>query len=213
MDQIIKFFIEVGKLKGMPRRGWVIRGIKNSESIAEHTFRVAIMAWVLAGKKHTKLNLEKLIKMALVHDLCEVYAGDTTPYDSILPKDKKKREDLLKTWPRFSGEEKKKLAAQKYKKESAGLEKMIKDLPPKLREEIKNLWLDQEKRLSPEGIFFRHVDRTESFLQAAEYWKSSKKPPLNSFWIQAGEFHDDPVLLDFIEQIGKEFHKEKKSKK
>ena len=209
MDEIIKFFIEIGKLKKMPRQGWVIRGIKNPESIAEHTFRVAIMAWVLAGKKHSKLNLERLLKMSLVHDLCEVYAGDTTPYDSILPKDKKKRQELLKTWPRFSADEKEKIAENKYKKESAGLEKLIKDLPVKLKQEIRNLWLDCEKRSSPEGRFFRHVDRVESFLQAAEYWRDYKKPPLKSFWIQAGEFNDDPVLLEFIEQIGKEFNKGK----
>lgn len=207
MDEIIKFFIEIGKLKKMPRQGWVLRGIKNPESIAEHTFRVAIMAWILADKKNSKLNLGRIIKMALVHDLCEIYAGDTTPYDSILPKDKKMRQELLKTWPRFSEKEKVKIAEAKYKKESAGLEKLVKDLSPNLKKEITNLWLEHEKRLTPEGRFFRHVDRIESFLQAAEYWKAGKKPQLKSFWIQAGEFHDDPVLLEFIEQIGKEFHK------
>ena len=113
MDKIIKFFSEIGKLKLIPRRGWVIRDVKNPESIAEHTFRVAIMAWVLADRKNSKLNLEKLIKMALIHDLCEVYSGDITPYDSILPKDKKKRQELLKTWPRFSNEEKKRIGRKK----------------------------------------------------------------------------------------------------
>lgn len=205
MDKIIKFFSEIGKLKTMPRRGWIIRCVKNPESIAEHTFRAAIMAWILAGKKNNKLNLEKIIKMALIHDICEVYAGDTTPYDSILPKNKKKRKDLLKTWPRFSEEEKKRLAAKKYKKEEAGLEKLIKDLPLKLKKEIKNLWLDYEKGTSQEGRFFRHADRIENFLQAAEYRKSNKDLSLKPYWIQAEELHDDPILLEFIEQINKEF--------
>jgi putative hydrolases of HD superfamily len=212
MDKIIKFFSNIGKLKGMPRRGWVIRDIKNPESIAEHTFRVAVMAWILAVQKKYKLNLEKIIKMALVHDLCEIYAGNTTPYDSILPKDKKGRQELLKTWPRFSEKEKIKLSEKKYKKESAGLEKLIKDLPSNLKQEIKNLWLDYEKGSSPEGRFFNHVDRIESFLQAAEYWRINKKFPLKPFWIQAHELHDDAVLLKFIEQIDKEFHKKEKPK-
>ena len=212
MDEIIKFFSNIGKLKGFPRRGWVIRDIKNPESIAEHTFRVAIMAWVLAVQKKYKLNLEKIIKMALIHDICEVYSGDTTPYDSILPKNKKKRQELLKTWPRFSEEEKKILAERKYKKEKDGLEKLIKDLPPKLKQEIMNLWLDYEKGLSPEGKFFRHADRIETFLQASEYWRDHKNFPVKPFWIQARELHDDPVLLEFIEQIDKEFHKNKKPK-
>jgi len=72
------------------------------------------------------------------------------------------------------------------------------------------LWLEHENRSTAEGRFFKHVDRIESFLQAAEYWKAGKKPHLKSFWMQAGEFNDDPVLLEFIEQIGKEFHKNKK---
>lgn len=196
----------------MPRRGWVIRDIKNPETIAEHTFRVAIMAWVLAVQKNYKLNLEKIIKMALIHDICEVYAGDITPYDSVLPKNKKKRQELLKTWPRFCEDKKKKLAEKKYEKEKEGLEKLIKDLPLKLKQEIMNLWLDYEKGLSPEGKFFKHTDRIETFLQAAEYWRGYKDFPLKPFWIQAHELHDDPVLLKFIEQIDKEFHKNKKPK-
>jgi len=107
MDATIKFFIEIGKLKKMPRRGWVIRGVKNPESIAEHSFRATIMAWILAGYKNKKINMEKLLKMALVHDLCEIYAGDITPYDSILPKDNEAKKELLKTWPRFTEKQKK----------------------------------------------------------------------------------------------------------
>ncbi len=209
MKEIIKFLSEVGKLKGMPRRGWVIRDIKNPESIAEHTFRSAMMAWVLASKKHKKLNLEKLLKIALVHDICEVYAGDSTPYDSILPKDKKKRQELLKTWPRFSAKEKIRLAKEKYNRESEGLERIISSLSPKMKSEMRSLWLECENESSPEGKFFKHVDKIESFLQAAEYWRAYKKPPLDSFWIRAHELHDDPILLEFIENISKEFYKGK----
>jgi putative hydrolases of HD superfamily len=212
MDKIIKFFVEVGKLKRMPRRGWVIREIKNPESIAEHTFRVAIMAWILAERKSKRTNPEKLLKMALMHDLCEVYAGDITPYDSILPKDKKKRQELLRTWPRFTEKQRKKIADSKYKKEKAGLEKLIKNLPVKLAQEFRHLWLDYEKGASPEGRFFKHADRIENFLQAAEYWRAFKKPAQRPYWIQAKELHDDPVLLEFIDHIDKEFHKNKKPK-
>jgi len=212
MDKIIKFLIEIGKLKKMPRRGWVIRDIKNPETIAEHIFRAALMAWVLAESKGKNFNVGKLIKIALVHDLCEVYAGDITPYDSILPRDKEKRRELLKTWPRFSEEEKKRLADEKYKKERVGLEKLIKDLQPKLRNEMRSLWLDYEKGLSREGRFFKHTDRIESFLQATEYWRINKNLPQNPFWVQARELHDDPVLLEFINQIDKEFHKKLKSR-
>ncbi len=212
MEKIVNFFTEIGRLKKMPRRGWVIRNIKNPESIAEHTFRVAIMAWVLGDKKAKNFDLEKLIKMALIHDLCEVHSGDITPYDSLLPKSKKATEELMKTWPRFSAEEKKRLAEEKYKKEKEGLDKLVKDLSPRLRHEIKSLWLDYEKGLSPEGRFFKQTDRVESFLQALEYWKKYKRPPQKPYWIQAKELYDDPILLDFIEKMDKHFHKKTKPK-
>lgn len=82
MKDLITFFVEVGKLKKMKRRGWVIRGVKDPETIAEHTFRMALMAWVFGKRK--RLDIQQILKMALIHDLCEVYAGDTTPYDNII---------------------------------------------------------------------------------------------------------------------------------
>ena len=118
----------------------------------------------------------------------------------------------MKTWPRFSEKEKKRLAEKKYKEEKSALEKLVKDLPQKLKQEIINLWLDYEKGGSPEGVFFKHADRIESFLQASEYWRDNKNLPLKPYWIQAHELHDDPTLLEFIEQINKEFHKNKKPK-
>ena len=208
---LVDFLHEVGKLKDMPRRGWVIREVKNPESIADHTFRATLLAWMLANIKGN-LNIERLLKIALIHDLCEIYAGDTTPYDPILPKDRKKRLELVKTWPRFTEEQKKKIAEKKFKKESKSLDKLISKLPPAFKKEIKNLWLDYEKGLTPEGRFFRQADRMENFLQAIEYWKKDKKMPQKPWWLQAREFFDDPILLEFIEAIDKKFHKKEKPK-
>ncbi len=191
----------------MPRRRWVIRNIKNPESIAAHTFRVAIMAWFLGVEKNDNFNIEKIIKMALIHDLCDIYTGGITPYDSILPKSKKARQELLKTWPRLSGGKRKILIEQKFKKEKRGLEKLIKNLHPKLKNEIMALWIDYEKGLSKEGRFFKPTDRIESFLQATEYWEKNKNLPQKPWWDQAREVFDDPVLLDFIESMDKKFHK------
>lgn len=208
MKELVDFFNNVGKLKGMPRRGWVINDLKNKESIAEHTFRAALMAWILGKKKN--LNIERIIKIALIHDLCEIYAGDTTPYDTVLPRNKKKRQRLMKTWPRFSEKERKAISREKYIKEKKGLEKLIAKLSPDIKKEIKNLWLDYEKGLSPEGRFFRQTDRVETFLQSMEYWKKYKKPPQKPWWLWAREFFDDPIVLEFIEEMDKKFHKKKK---
>ena len=209
MKDLVDFFHELGKLKGKPRRGWVINDIKNPESIAEHTFRAAMMAWVL-GRKKKNLNMEKLLKMAMMHDICEIYAGDTTPYDSILPRNKKQRAELMKTWPRFSNVEKKRLAKEKHKREKRALEKLILKLPTDLRKEIKSLWLDYEMGLTAEGRFFRQMDRIENFLQSMEYWKKYKKPPQGPWWLWAREHFDDPILLELIKEMDEKFHKDKK---
>ena len=188
--------------------GWVINQIKNPENIADHVFRATVMGWIL-GEEKKGLNIEKLLKMALIHDICEVYAGDTTPYDSVLPKDKKKLRELMKTWPRFSNDERKKRIKEKHKREKKALEKLVFKLPENLKNEIEKLWFDYEMRLSPEGRFFHQADRMENFLQAYEYWKKYKNPPLGPWWLWAREFFDDPLLLEFMEVLEKKFHHQK----
>lgn len=211
MTNVLKFFKDAGKLKTIKRSGWVLRGIKNSESAADHTFRVALMAWILGKQKHG-LNIEKIIKMALVHDLCEVHAGDITPYDTILPKDAKKRKEMLKTWPKFSDAQRKKIAEKKYKKEKQGLEKLIKDLPSNLSSEITSLWQDYEKRLSKESRFLRQIDKAENFLQSLEYWEKDKSLPQKAWWIQASQLFDDKMIIELTENMDKDFHKTHKPK-
>ncbi|MDP3995724.1 MAG: HD domain-containing protein, partial [bacterium] len=138
MKNILNFLIEVGELKKMPRRGWVLRGIKNPETIAAHTFRMTIMSWILCRKK--KLNLDKVLKMCLIHDICEVRAGDATPYDNIISGDRKQWKKVFDKWPRFSKKQKEKLFLKKYKKEHSGLKKLIVNLPPDIKKEIYCLW-------------------------------------------------------------------------
>jgi len=211
MKNLLNFFIEIGKLKRMPRRGWVINDIKNPESIAEHIFRASLMAWVLGSKK-SGLKTERLLKMALIHDLCEVYAGDTTPYDSVLPKNPKDRKKFMKTWPRLSSAQKLKLSKKKHEKEEKSLDRLLENLPFNLRKEIKSLWMDYENGLTAEGRFFKQADRLENFLQATEYWKKYKKPPQGPWWEWACEFFDDPLSLEVIEELAKQFHKKFKPK-
>jgi len=205
MNNFIDFFIEAGKLKKQKRSGWVLREVKNPETIAEHSFRVAIMGWLLANKKRG-LNIEKIIKMALIHDIGEIYAGDITPYDSILPKNKKDLRKLMRVLPRFSNIKKRELALEKYKKEWQAIIKITSKLERKLREEILDLWLDYEEGRTKEGRFLKQVDKAENLLQALEYWKKDKNFPIVPWWIEAREIFNDPLLIDFIEFLDKKFH-------
>jgi len=208
MEKTLNFLIEVGKLKRMPRRGWVLRGIKNPETIAAHTFRMTMMSWILCCKK--KLNLNKVIKMCLIHDICEVCAGDTTPYDNILPKDRRQWKRVFDKWPRLSKKQKEENFLKKYKKEHEGLKKLIVSLPSDTRKEIYGLWNDYEKGLTPEGKFVRQLDRIENLLQALEYWKKEKKFAIGPWWIQIEELIDNPVLLEFMDALDKKFHSKPK---
>src|SRR3990172_1220246 len=70
----LEFLKIVGRSKRLLRTGWVREGIKNPESIAEHSFRVGVMAMTIANK--LKVNKDKLMKMALVHSLGEAITGD-----------------------------------------------------------------------------------------------------------------------------------------
>lgn len=87
---LINFLKEIGKLKKVKRTGWVLRGIKNPESVAEHTYRTTIMAMVLADRFKDKLKLDKdkLIQIALIHDIAEARVGDITPHEKISEKEK-----------------------------------------------------------------------------------------------------------------------------
>jgi len=204
MKELLNFFIEIGKLKRKKRKGWVFRGVKEPETIASHTFRMAIISWLLSRQK--KLNVNKILKMSLIHDLCEIYAGDTTPYDKLLTRDKKQWKQIVSKWPRLSKREKEKSFLEKYKKETESLEKLILKLPPDLKKEIRKLWADYEKGLTREGRFVRQVDRVENLLQALEYWDAKKQFAIEPWWIQIEELVDDPILLEFLKTLEKKFH-------
>lgn len=204
MEGFIDFLINAGRLKDTKRRGAMLYGKKDVESTAEHTFRMVLMAWIFGERK--RLDIKKVLKMALVHDLCEVYAGDVTPYDGFLPKDKKERDKFVRTWPVFPHELRKKWYENKYKKEYAGLKKLLSNLPTNLKEEIFRLWLDYEKGLSKEGRFVRQIDRVENLLQAMEYWDKDKKFPTKPWWIHAKEAVDDPLLIEFMEVLDRKFY-------
>lgn len=210
MKEILNFLIEVGKLKKMPRTGFVWLGIKNPETIAQHVFRVAIMNWILGIEAKPKLNLEKVIKISLVHDLCEVYAGDMTPYWGLLPEDEEKRREVLKRWIRLPKKIKKGRDREKFKKEKESLQKLIKNIEPKLKREIMDYWLDYERLISKEGRFVKQGDKIETLLQALEYWGPEPDSPVMGWWEEVENLVDNPTLLEFLEKIEKKFYQKRK---
>ena len=202
MKNILHFVINVGKLKNIYRKGITFYGVKNPETTNDHVFRTAIIALVSTPRK--KLNLEKVLKIALIHDLCKVYAGDITPYDGFLPKDKKERYQFVRKWPRLLKREKEKWAAKKFEKEYSSLKKLISKLPKRLKKEILTLWTDYTKWKTPEGKFVYQLDMAENLVEALEHREKNKKFPTQPWWEHADEVIDDPILLKFLKEIEKE---------
>jgi len=207
MKNIFKFLIEISKLKGKKRRGWQIHKIKNPETTAEHIFHLAILVWILGKKK--KLNIERAIKIALVHDICEVYSPDLTSYDAVAVREKGRLtiKDVAKIRPKLGRptiKQRKKLEKIKQKLEARAMKKLTSKLSPEVKGEINQLWLDFEKGMSKEARFVKQADRMVNLLQGLEYWRKYGRIEYKLWVRRAKEVIDEPIFLEFLKEIEKE---------
>jgi putative hydrolase of HD superfamily len=76
VDRIADFLFEVGMLKRTPRTGWQFLAGAERESVADHSFRVAMIAMVLSRLEDGGVDADRTLRMALVHDLPEARTGD-----------------------------------------------------------------------------------------------------------------------------------------
>ena len=90
------------KLKDIDRAGWVRAGVSNPESVAAHSWGMAILALRLCPDH---LDLSKVLQLCLVHDVAEIVVGDLTPHDTIKGQEKHdlEREGMLKVAPQWIG--------------------------------------------------------------------------------------------------------------
>lgn len=88
------------KLKDIDRTGWVRAGVSNPESVAAHSWGMAVLALRLCPNH---LDISKVIQMCLVHDLAEIIVGDLTPHDDIKGDEKHnlERDGMLKIAPQW----------------------------------------------------------------------------------------------------------------
>lgn len=177
---IIQFLIEAGKLKKLKRKGWVIHGIKEPESVAEHSWRVAVMAAILADD--FGVNREKAVVMALIHDLAEARVGD-----------------IPIRYNRLSKDELKKLVNEKRRKEKTAFSALASLLNGK---ELYDLWVEFEKGKTKEARLVKQLDKLEMHLQAVEYERSQKRD-LSEFFSCADKEIKDRKLKEILRQIVK----------
>ena len=205
LEDILDFLLEIGRLKGMPRLYWLIYKIKNPETVASHIFGLALMVWLFGGKGKPKCNMEKLLKMALCHEISAVYTGDTTPYGKI--SDKREKKKILKKWPRLTKKEKVKRFIKDFKEEKKAFEKIssiLKKSP--VRKEIVRLWQEYRTKSALEGSFLSRLNVSAVLLQALLYEKENKSFSAVPIWEWAMESADNPVNFLLLEEMERIFY-------
>ncbi|KAJ2448036.1 hypothetical protein EV183_005620, partial [Coemansia sp. RSA 2336] len=147
-SSIIDFLSIVERLKRTKRTGWVNSGVAAPESIADHMYRMSIMAMLI---QDNTLDRTKCIKMALVHDLAEALVGDITPFDGI---DKQ----------------------EKAVRERQAMREIVHTLGnSEVAQEMESLWLEYEHDTSEEAHLVHDLDKCEMIQQAMEYEVSDRK--------------------------------------
>ncbi|KAG0531994.1 hypothetical protein BDA96_04G069500 [Sorghum bicolor] len=86
----IDFLTLCYRLKTTKRAGWVKRGVQGPESVADHMYRMGVMALVAADLPG--VDRDRCVKMAIVHDIAEAIVGDITPSDGVPKEEKSRRE-------------------------------------------------------------------------------------------------------------------------
>ena len=133
----IEFIVELDKMKSILRQTSLIDKSKR-ENDAEHSWHISVMAMVLSEYANEEIDVCKVIKMLLIHDLVEIYAGDTFCYDVEGNKDKKERE--LKAADKIFG----------MLDEDKGME-------------LRKLWDEFEEMNTKEALFAASMDRLQPF--------------------------------------------------
>ncbi|MCX2728334.1 HD domain-containing protein [Thermomicrobium sp. 4228-Ro] len=194
LDGWLRFFRLVGRLKTLRRQGWVDRGVRVPESVADHSFRLALMAWLLAQER-PGLDAERAALLALAHDVAEALAGDRTPFDAAL-RAGAERERLFRQRPVYDPESEAKKAAA----ERAALQELAATLPGSVGTELVTAWEEYEAGQTAEARFVRQLDKLETVLQAFEYRAQQPELIIDSFVLGAMEAVTDPELRRLLEQ-------------
>jgi len=137
LDGVLAFLRAAERLKTVTRTGWTSTG--EAESVAEHTWRLCLMAMVLFGRAED-IDLARLLRMCLIHDLGEAVGGDVPAPAQVAgsPKSGQERVDLLS---------------------------LVEPLPGAIRREILELWDEYEAASSPEAKLAKGLDKLETILQ------------------------------------------------
>ena len=166
--------LEIQMLDRIPRAGFVLRGVAEPESVAEHTLHVLFLVWAL-GPKIDGLDVSRAVEIALIHDLAELRIGD-----------------LPRTSSHYFPDGAKKAA------ESAAMA----DILAPLDERTRHLYDDYLHAETPEARLVKACDKLQLMLKVAVYerWGTGA---LAEFWDNPENFPDGgfPVVRELFEEL------------
>ncbi|RUO19931.1 phosphohydrolase [Aliidiomarina haloalkalitolerans] len=137
IEKILSFIVEVEKLKNVHRQTKPV-GLERFENSAEHSWHVCLTALMLKDYANDEIDINRVIKMLLIHDLGEIDAGDTIVYKS----------------------ETHDVKAQ----ETAGINRILSTLPGEMSKEFLELWYEFENGETADARFAKAIDRVTPLL-------------------------------------------------
>lgn len=188
------FIAQALDLKLVLRQGWVDRGVTDVESVADHSWSVALLAWLLAGER-PDLDRERVLLLGLVHDLPEVQAGDATPFDEHRDATGAIDPSHFVGVPQYSssGDD------AKRRRELSALDGMLANLSPDIADQLRNAWLEYDDDSTAEARFVKQVDKLETVIQALRYKRAQPDIIIDSFIAGARRDITDPDLVALLE--------------
>ena len=172
---LFDFFYIVSELKKVPRKGWKEKiGMTHPESVADHSFNAAVMAMVFSDLN--KLDTQKMLKMALLHDLAESITGDFTP-EEISKNDKKEIENQT-------------------------MNEILSKLPSEIANEYVKIWNEFQEGTTKESVVMHDIDRLEMAIQSLKYnAEGYPKEKLALFFESAKKDVKSKEILEFLDEI------------
>lgn len=154
IDEIFSFIVEIEKLKNVIRKTKPV-GLNRYENSGEHSWHVCLVALLFKEYANFEINIDRVIKMLLIHDLGEIDAGDTIIY---------------------AGETK-----EIKELEAVGAQRVFGLLPDHLAEELLLLWREFEEGITPDAIYAKSIDRIPPLLHNlygnGHSWKDNNVSP------------------------------------
>ena len=180
LQQQIEFMLEIDKLKHIFRRT-ILTDRSREENSAEHSWHIAMAAFLFSEyAQDQEMDLYRVIKMLLVHDLVEIDAGDTYCYDHQSRQDQARREQ-----------------------EAA--ERIFKILPSDQSQSFRALWVEFENKDTPESKYANALDRFQPFLQnyvtRGQIWRKNNITRRQVMDRMKPVFDGAPVLWNLVKLL------------